>query len=270
MSADLCQFFTPLWVAEALVGQHFPDLDASDLVLEPSCGQGAFLAALPAGVPAVGVELDVTLARATAAATGRRVIEGDFRTVPLDVAPTAIVGNPPFEADLIDDFLSRCYHLLPDGGRAGFILPTYLFQTAHRVCRYAEKWSIAQQMLPRNAFHNRMQAPLLFALFSKDRARTLVGFALYREAADVLDFDKEYRDLLTATQGSLWRAVCELALKHLGGRATLGQIYQQLERNRPTRTRFWREKIRQTLRVYADSFRAIREGEYELAGMRPE
>lgn len=263
MSAELCQFFTPLWVAEALVESHFRDLDSADLVLEPSCGKGAFLAAIPAGVPAIGVEIDPAIA-VEARKTGRPVIEGDFRTVALEVQPTAIIGNPPFDADLIDDFLKRCHHLLPDGGRCGFILPTYLFQTAHRVCGYAERWSVAQQLLPRNAFSNRMQTPLLFALFTKG-GKALYGFALYREAADVLDFDKQYRDLIEATTGSLWRAVCELALKHLGGRATLGQIYQQLERNRPTRTRFWREKIRQTLRVYPQSFRPITDGEYALA-----
>lgn len=265
--SELCQYFTPLWVAEQLVEQFFPDLGADDNVLEPCCGHGAFLQAIPAHVRAVGVEIDPAVAEAARLATGREVLVGDFTGPVISRVRgiTAVVGNPPFRADFIDEMLRVCHAMLPEGGRAGFILPAYLFQTAHRVCGYAERWTIEQRMLPRNAFHNRMQAPLLWALFTKGATGRLIGFALYREAADVLDFQQEYRIVLTSTTGSLWRAVCELALRHLGGQATLGQIYQQLERNRPTRTRFWREKIRQTLRVYPDSFRVIEDGEYALA-----
>lgn len=58
----LCQFNTPVWVAQALVERHFPKLGTDDLVLEPSCGIGAFLQAIPAEVRAVGVEIDEALA----------------------------------------------------------------------------------------------------------------------------------------------------------------------------------------------------------------
>jgi hypothetical protein len=117
--------------------------------------------------------------------------------------------------------------------------------------------------LPRNAFHSRLQEPLMWTVFTKGGKR-LFGFALYHEAADVLDMRKEYRELLAGTSGSAWRAVCELALKHLGGEAELQRIYAQLERNRPTRTQFWREKIRQTLRHYSDTFKALDVGRYAL------
>jgi SAM-dependent methyltransferase len=260
----LCQFFTPLWVAEALVERHFPQLDARDTVIEPSCGLGAFLRAVPSHVRAIGVEIDAEVAACARAESGRRVIVGDFRTTALDVTPTAVIGNPPFVADLFDAFLDRCHELLPEGGRAGFILPVYLFQTAGRLSRYAERWSIAHELLPRNAFHTRMQAPLTFAVFSKDAARVLIGFALYRETADMLAMDKCYRAALTATRGSMWRAVCELALTRLGGVALLPQIYREVEGLRPSRTQFWREKIRQTLRVYPDTFRALAVGHYAL------
>ncbi|HVT35101.1 MAG TPA: hypothetical protein VHE37_05940, partial [Nevskiaceae bacterium] len=79
---ELNQFFTPLFVAEALVERYFSHLTSRDLVLEPSCGDGAFLAAIPSHIPAVGVEIDPVMAQ-RARATGREVISGDFRTVPL-------------------------------------------------------------------------------------------------------------------------------------------------------------------------------------------
>lgn len=261
---NLCQHFTPLWVAEALVERHFGDLDGTDLVLEPTCGRGAFLRALPADVPAFGVEIDPAVAEVARRESGRRVITGDFRAVQINVQPTAIIGNPPFVADLFDAVLDRAHALLPQGARAGFILPTYFFQTSSRTCRYAERWSIAQEMLPRHAFSARMRTPLVFAIFSKDARRLMVGFALYRESEDLRGLARPYRDLLQATTGSIWRAVCRLALERLGGQAELPAIYGELEANRPTRTRFWQEKIRQTLRQYPD-FTALATGRYALS-----
>ena len=261
---DLDQYFTPLWLAEALVERHFARLGAGDIALEPCCGEGAFLAAIPRAVPAYGVEIDAAVAARARSLTGRDVIAGDFRTVELEARPTAIIGNPPFNVRFIKAMLDRCWLLLPEEGRAGLILPAYFFQTAHTVVDLGEHWSIAQEMIPRNAFHSRMATELVFALFTKDRRRELVGFALYRETADVLEMHPAYREALAKATGSAWRAVCELALRHLGGRATLAQIYAQLERNRPSRTQFWREKIRQTLRTYSESFRALDVGLYEV------
>lgn len=260
---NLCQFPTPLWVAEALVERHFPRLDCADLVLEPSCGPGAFLRAIPAHVPAIGVELDPVFAE-LARETGREIIEGDFTTVKLDMRPTAIIGNPPFRGRTIDAFLDRCHTLLPRGGRAGFILPAYAFRTASRLVGHLDRWSISQEMLPRSAFNYRMREPLVFALFSKDTRRCMVGFALYEIETDRQALGRPYRELLARQRGSAWRAVCRLALERLGGEAPLASIYAELERNRPSRTQWWREKIRQTLRTYAD-FAAVREGTYKLS-----
>lgn len=259
-----CQFFTPLWVAEALVERHFKKLDAADHVLEPSCGPGAFLRAVPQGVPATGIELDACLAEWARADTGRTVLTGDFRTVPIDFRPTAIIGNPPFVGSTFDQFLDRAHDLLPDGAKAGFILPTYLFQTAGRVVRYSERWSLSLEMMPRNAFHTRMRTPLVFALFSKDRRALMVGLALYDEAHALTRMAAPYRAMLSGQKGSAWRAVCKLALERLGGVADLATIYAELEHNRPTRTTWWREKVRQTLRVYSETFDAIETGRYAL------
>lgn len=261
---SLCQFNTPVWVAQALVERHFPRLDSSDVVIEPSCGLGAFLSALPAGVQAYGIEIDAALAQRAAEATGRQVIVGDFRTIALPRSPTAIIGNPPFRAHVFDGFLDRAYSVLPEGARAGFILPAYFFQTAGRVCRYGDRWSLSIELMPRNAFHARMRTPLLFALFEKNAARRLIGFVLYRECDDLHQMAKPYRELLSSYEGSIWRAVCLLALRRLGGRASLPEIYDELERNRPTRTEWWREKIRQTLRAYGGLFEPKGDGLYEL------
>lgn len=261
---DLCQHFTPFWVAEALVERHFGDLDAGDTVLEPSCGTGAFLGAIPAHVQAVGVEIDPLVAERARRATGRRIIEGDFRTVALDLKPTAIIGNPPFRGPLIDQFIARCCELLPEHGRAGFILPAYAFRTSSRVMELLEHWSISQEMLPRSAFSYRMREPLMFALLSKDRRRSLVGFALYSEESDRQQLARPYREAIAKATGSAWRAVCRLALERLGGEAGLSQIYAELENNRPGRSTWWREKVRQTLRAY-DDFAAVETGRYRLA-----
>lgn len=260
---ELCQFNTPIWVAQALLERHFPKLDCADLVIEPSCGKGAFLQAVPRGVPALGVEIDAAVAQCARDNTGREVLVGDFRTIVLEANPTAIIGNPPFRAAVFDGMLDRCYELLPEGAKAGFILPTYFFQTAGRVCKYGDRWSLSVELMPRNAFHARMQTPLLFAMFEKNAARTLVGFVLYRECDDLHQMAKPYRELLSSYEGPIWMAVCRMALRRLGGLASLPQIYNELERNRPTRTEWWREKIRQTVRAY-ECFVPKGGGYYEL------
>lgn len=262
LARELGQFPTPVWFAEQIVARYFPQLDRGDLVLEPSCGAGAFLHALPAHVPAVGVEWDPELAERARVETGRRIITGDFRAVSIDLRPTAIIGNPPFKMELIEGFLERAHALLPEGGRAGFILPAYTFQTAAKVVRMAERWSLMQEAIPRNVF-DRLSVPLVFAMFSKDRERTLVGFALYREAYDVLQMPAEYRAAIAAGAG-VWRRLVLVALRRLGGRARLPEIYAELEGKRPGTGQFWREKVRQTLRVYANDFDPLGEGQYQL------
>lgn len=263
----LGQYPTPAWVAEALVMRHFPRLGAGDMVIEPSCGPGAFLSALPTDVQAVGVEIDRAIAQTARELTGREIIVGDFRTVRLDARPTAIIGNPPFKLDVIDGFLKRAFSMLPENGRVGFLLPAYAFQTAERVAAYAERWSLFQELVPRNVFPG-LSLPLLFALFTKERTRRLVGFALYREAADVQRLPAAYRDLLAGGRGGVWRRVVELALAKLGGEADLPAIYAEIEGHRPTRTQFWREQVRRTLRRYADSFPVRARGRYALEARR--
>lgn len=263
-NVDLSQFFTPEWAAQAIVDEFWPDLvPGRDLVLEPSCGRGAFLKAIPPAVEAVGVEIDPAMAAEAVAHTGRRVLCGDFRTVELDVKPTLIVGNPPYKMRTLEAFLDRACELLPDNGRCGFLLSSYMLQTPDTVLRWNERWSLEQRMVPRTLFPRAIR-PLVFVLFTKDRQRRLLGgFLLYKEAAEINRIERGAKLLLVHGKPgrSCWRAVVEWALKGLGGKATVGQLYDAIEPNRPTENRFWQEKVRQTLQRH---FRAVERGVWEL------
>lgn len=239
------QVMTPVWAAGELVDRYFPHLSAKDLVIEPSCGTGAFLRAIPDYVPAIGIEIDPVLARQAIAATGREVIVGDFRTVDLPVRATAVIGNPPFELAAVEGFLARALTLLEDEGRVGFILPCFAFQTAGTVERIAKHWSIEQQMIPRNIFGGGLSKPLCFAQFTKGTKRGLVGFALYHETAAINRLRLRYRALLAAGEGNVWTAVVRAAMETLGGTATLQAIYREIEGNQPTTARTWHAKVRQ-------------------------
>lgn len=258
----LGQYPTAVWVAEALVERHFGDLSAEDCVIEPACGPGAFLGAIPKSVHAVGVEIDPLVSSQARKNTGRRIITGDFRTVELDLRPTAIIGNPPFDLEVIDGFLDRAFGLLPEGGKVGFILPAYAFQTASRVAGYADRWSLLQEMIPRNIYPG-LKLPLVFALFGKDRRRTMVGFALYRETADLQKLPKPYRQEISAGAGPIWVRVVEQALGSLGGRGSLQDIYNAVEGKQPTTTKFWREQIRKVIRN-SDRFACVGKGMYQV------
>lgn len=248
MSRELGQWMTPDWMAEELVGAYFGDLAMFDTVIEPSCGAGAFLRAMPANVRAIGVEIDPALAAQAIASTGREVIVGDFTSVALPPA-TAIVGNPPFRVATIEAFLARAFDLLPDDGRVGFILPAYTFQTTRTTLRMAERWHIEQAAIPRE-FFPRISMPVCFARFTKGR-RGLVGFALYHEAGAVHRLQRRYKALLAQGETSCWAAVTRAALEQLGGSATLAKLYQEIEGAQPTSNRFWRAKVRQQVQAIA-------------------
>ncbi|MEB6663817.1 class I SAM-dependent methyltransferase [Achromobacter ruhlandii] len=241
----LDQYFTPEWVAQALVERFYPGLGLWDQVIEPACGEGAFLRALPAPVPVLGVEIDPPLAAQAAASSGRPVLVGDFLTIDLPVKPTLVLGNPPFKGPVVAAFLERAWELLPNDGEVGFILPAFAFQTASTVDSWARRWGIDQQMMPRNVFP-RLAHPLCFARFKKGR-RGLVGFALYHEAAAVARLQVRYRALLAQGERSVWAAVTRAAVEALGGEASLAEIYREIEGVRPTTNRYWREKVRQQL-----------------------
>jgi site-specific DNA-methyltransferase (adenine-specific) len=253
---------TPQYLAELVIARYFADLGASDLVVEPSCGDGRFLRALPAHVPAIGIELDPLLAEEARRTTGRRVITGDCLTVPLDFEPTCAIGNPMFELQHVRALLARLHPLLPLEGRVGLILPTSVFQTSRTVVDWGKQWSIALEMIPRDLYPG-LSLPLGFSIFTKQRRRTLVGFAFYREVRSVRDLPAATQALLAdAPEGSVWKAVVTRALTELGGEASLDAIYDRVAGSRPTQTSFWKEQCRKQLQQH---HRRIARGRYALA-----
>lgn len=239
-------YFTPFWAAEALLERHFSHLTSRDLLLEPTCGDGAFLGAVPASVPAVGVEIDPVNAEAARRNTGRQVICGDFRTVQLDLQPTAVIGNPPFRSSIVQGILDRCHELLPEGAYCGLIMPAFMFQTPSTVLAYAQKWSISTEMLPRTLFKGdgQLSKPLVFALFRKDLRQTMVGFALYREMQDASAMNLRVRHALQRSGKSEWaRAIIQIVAK-MGGSADLEEVYQMIAPRKPYASTFWKEQVR--------------------------
>lgn len=242
---------TPFWAAELIWERYFSDLPAGARILEPTCGRGAFLRAIPAQHQAAGIELDAALAEEARLGSGRPVIQGDIATAEVPFTPTDLIGNPPFRMVLIEAILDRAWGWLVEGGRCGFILPCTAFQQSTTVARLASRWTIEQEMLPRDIFH-RVRTHIVFAIFRKEARRRLVGFALYPETLVARSLPGPVQILLiegdaARPQRPTWRAVAEYALRRRGGRASLTEIYAEVEGVRPTGNRFWREKIRQVL-----------------------
>lgn len=244
---SLQQWFTAPWMAELLVEDGLRGLGPVD-VLEPSCGDGAMLGAVPAAHRAIGIEIDPRMAALARRNTGREVIEGDYATVDLNGRTFgAVVGNPPFGAEQIDALAARAHGLLPDDGVLALILPAHVAGSSERMARWRERFSIEIRMLPRALFP-RLTLPLVWARMIRGTARTLVGVMLFDEHADVMTMPNETRRMLQG--GATWRQTVSAALGSLGEEATLTEIYAAVEPRRPTENRHWRDKVRQTLGLY--------------------
>lgn len=247
LRADLGQWFTPRWVAEILAADALQGLGEVG-VIEPSCGDGAFLSAIPGHLDAVGVEIDPVVAARAAACTGRQVIVGDFATAEVAVRNLGlVVGNPPYSMPVIDAFVMRSHDLLPEDGVCALLLPAHVLSTTSRVNRWAERFSIEQRMVPRSIFP-RISLPLVWTRFVKSQRRTLVGFMLFEEQTDVETMPKAVRKALGGP--GTWREAVGLAIHSLGGEAELGEIYRAVEPRRPSGNRWWRDKVRQTAGLY--------------------
>jgi adenine-specific DNA-methyltransferase len=258
----LNQYFTPRWVAEEVVARHLGHLQPGATVVEPSCGDGRFLLALPDHVHAIGVEIDPHWAEIARRASGREILVGDFLHVPLPTDVDAIVGNPPFKASIVAGFLDRSHGLLRDGGKCCLILPAYLMQTSTKVLEMARKWSISQELMPRNVFP-RLSVPIILATFTKEQERRLFGFFLYREAADIGALPSAVRATLAgdlggdavsgARAGSVWRSAVNGAFDAMeADQAPLDAIYRAIEGRRPTANRHYHAKVRQVLQTYPE------------------
>lgn len=242
--SDLDQWFTPCWAAEELAADVLAGM-GDVAVLEPSCGAGHFLSAIPPTNEAYGVDVDPVMAAHARRLTGREVIVGDFTRVGLpDVEFGVILGNPPFGSGLVDAFVRRCHDILPDEGRAAFILPAHLFSTTARVSPWSEMFSLDVRLIPRSLFP-RISLSLVWARFTKTKDRTVSGLILFDRQQDVETMSRETRLRLHAP--GTWREAVHHALEALNGEATLKEIYLALEPRRPSGNRWWRDKCRQVL-----------------------
>jgi len=257
-AAELGQYMTRSWVAEELVAQDFGDLSSSDLVLDPTCGTGSFLGAIPDRVPCFGVEIDERLAQIARERTGRRVITGDFLSVEIDDRPTAIVGNGPFSNDVLEAILNRCYELLNEGGRAGFILPAAFYSLPSRVMRLNERFSFKQSLLPRYIYP-RLSMPICWSVFWKDTRRVMIGFTLFRHYDAIEKMPARFRNRLASDQVRPWVDIVDEALEALGGEATLSEIFEYAFPYCPPTNKTPRDTIR---RVCGEKYPRVRPGRF--------
>lgn len=267
-NASLGQYFTPAWAAQALIEREFAWLRAGDLVVEPSCGDGAFLCALPSHVDAVGVEIDPAQAERARQLSGRRVITGDFLSVEVAAPGTvaALVGNPPFASAFFEDMLERAAELLKVGGVIGLVTPCYFVQTSSSVERYSRSFDISHSMLPRNLFPG-LSLPLGWMRMRKtDRPGRLFGFMLYAEAQQMRELKKEVQTALTETRSrrGVWATVVGEVLRALGGQAKLSEIYRAMASKLPTANPEWQAQVRKVLNTNK-GFVRVAPGEYRAA-----
>jgi adenine-specific DNA-methyltransferase len=241
--ALLGQWFTPAWAAEIMAADALKGMDGVG-VIEPSCGDGAFLAAIPASHHAVGVEIDPRMAAAARASTGRTVVVGDFATVDVTVDGLGVIlGNPPYSMDIIDSFMRRSHGLLPEDGLLAMLLPSHVLSTTSRLERWNAMFgSIEQRIVPRSLFP-RISLPLIWTRFVKTKRRTLVGFMLFDQQTDVETMPRQVRRAL-GRQGT-WREAVRIAIEAHGGQASLSQIYASIEPKRPSGNVWWKDKVRQ-------------------------
>jgi SAM-dependent methyltransferase len=115
-------FYTPVELADRVA--ELADPKPNDQVLEPSCGEGALIAALlrrEFNVGIVGCDIDLLALRAAedvaADANWWRAIESDFLSVEPDESFDLVVMNPPFAKDQDIDHVMHAWKFVRPGGR---------------------------------------------------------------------------------------------------------------------------------------------------------
>lgn len=248
--ADAVDFIpTPGWFADAMVELALRDVGPNDVVLEPTCGDGAILRQIPPEIAAFGVELDAGLAQQARTTSGREVIVGDVLELDLPYPVTRVIGNPPYRVAWLNRFLTRYHRVLPEGGEITLLLPAFALQTSRRTSMYAQQYGIEARSVPRDIFPG-FNLPLSLVTFRKERERRLIGLAFYHETADWHAMNERMKAILTRAERNVWVAACADALEQLGGRGTVEQIARLIEPARPTATNFWRQAIRKALRCF--------------------
>lgn len=259
---SLSQYMTPSWAAHALWETMFPNATPKDIVVEPTCGDGRMLDAVPKEIPAFGCEIDPDLAAVAKIRTQRPVFVGDFFDYEIPLGTTIAWGNPPFKAEFMDRMLQKFSDAMGDGGQCGFICPSYFLQTPSRIIRWNRTWTISCELLPRTIWP-RLMRPICFARFTKDPAPRLVGLRCYFESDAVSSTGQHaYKELVHGS--GRWVDAVEATMRSLGGRAHLSQLYEAMLARRPTSNTWWKEKIRQVLQKYNNLFRNVGTGVWEV------
>lgn len=251
------QWFTPFWAAEELVEDALRDLGVVS-ILEPACGSGAFLAAIPHQLAAFGIDIDPAVVPAAMANSGREVLVGDFCSMDLSGREVQLViGNPPFRTPLIDKFITRAEQLLPPDGMCAFILPAYSFKTAKRVAGWQDRFSIDVAIIPQTLFP-RLSTPIVWAKLRKGAPRRYHGLLLFAGQRDIEQMRSMMRTALAGP--GTWREAVRLALEALGGEASLAAIYDLITPERRV-SQHWQPKVRQTLQMH---HRPVERGRWAL------
>lgn len=198
--ADKGQFFTPRHVVDFIIGILAPK--SGEVVVDPACGSGAFLAharAHEARVRTFGCDVDaraVRVARLLALADGVApdvIVRGDGLRGPTLPEADVVATNPPFagrasaegfetaahvrtpERDVL--FLERSIRLLRPGGRLGIVLPYN--KASGQAFAGVRRWLIDRARvlavvgLPRETFlpHTSQRTFILFAQRRTPKAR---------------------------------------------------------------------------------------------------
>jgi len=211
---DKGQFFTPRHVVDFVIRALAPT--GRDVLVDPACGSGAFLAHARSLSPlrTFGCDVDaraVRIARLIAIAQGRDVASvaraDGLRDPTLDAARATLVAtNPPFAgrapaegfeaADLVKTperdvlFLERALALLRPGGRLGIVLPYN--KAAGGAFAALRRWLVERAHvaavvgLPRETFlpHTSQRTFVLFARKRRLRERPKAGESVMLVASE--------------------------------------------------------------------------------------
>lgn len=119
-------------------------------VLEPSCGTGRFITALPKNASVLGVEIDPTTAAiAKLLSPHAEILQGGFQNVERGVPFDVVLGNPPFGDFKVFDpsfpegskhsihnyFITKSLSMLRPGGIAAFVVSRYFMDNSDRKAR---------------------------------------------------------------------------------------------------------------------------------------
>lgn len=117
---------TPQKLADAIVGRLREHTPPPNVVIEPSCGRGAFVRAAAAtwpGVPIIGVDIVDYSTEITA--LGAKFVQSDWaQTVKATTFPsgTLIIGNPPYSNAQPQQHIEAALDHTPPGTRIAYLL----------------------------------------------------------------------------------------------------------------------------------------------------